>query len=427
MESKSRREFIISLGAVAASAAMPALAASEERELVVLTAYPDEVVARYESLFGKAYPQYRLKIIWRMPFDAVPYLEKQGGVDVYWSASPPAYYRLKAKGAWRRIGIDRSGLPGRIGNTLIDDPDGYFVATEVAAYGFLVNPAYLEKHELPVPKDWGDLADPRYFGHVVMPTPSLVGFAPVMVDIPLQYFGWERGWAMWSAIAANSGFVGTKGAFITDEVDSNKYGVGLTIDFFAASKIANGSSMKFIYPEHGGVNPGQVAIASGCRNPEGAKAFVSLLLSEKGQTILADPDIRKLPVRPSVYSGLAGNYYNPFAAAEKGGYAYDNDMGRPRLALLAAAFEQGFIRSRDERAMLWRELNQLGTGAKDEAFRLFTAPPVSDEEAADPALQHAFSARGENAQLEALAAQAERKWADQALVRLEKVRRLVKA
>lgn len=427
MQSKSRRNFLRSLGAAGAIVAVPALAVSGETELVVLTSYPDDVVSRYESLFGKIHPQYRLKIIWRMPFDALPYLEKQGGVDVYWSASPPTYYRLKAEGLLRKIGVDRAGLPGRIGNTLIDDPDGYFVATEVAGYGFFMNPAYLEKHDLPAPRDWGDLADPQYLGHVVMPDPAQVGFAPVMLDIPLQYFGWEKGWAMWAGIAANSDFVGSHGAFITDEVGAGKYGIGLTIDFFAAEMIENGAPLKFAYPQHNGVNPGQVAITQACRNLQGARDFVAMLLSEAGQKILTETDIRKLPVRPDVYSGLADNYYNPFRAAEKGGYDYDNDRGRPRLALLAAAFEHGFLRRRDERATLWRKLIATRGKAGDEALALFCAPPAPEEAVEDKALLHAFATRGEDAQAEAMAVRAEQAWARQATSRLEKIRSLIES
>lgn len=414
----SRRKFLIAAGAMAACSAMPARA-ERRTDLVVLTSYPDDVVSRYESLFEKLHPQYRLRIIWRMPFDAVPYLEKpgQGGVDVYWSASPPAYYRLKAEGAWRKLDVDRSGLPGRIGATLIDDPDGFFAATEVAGYGFLVNPGYLEKYRLPMPKDWGDLADPVYAGRLVMPDPAAIGFAPVMLDIPLQYFGWEKGWAMWSAIAANSRLVGAKGAFITDEIGMGKGGIGLTIDFFAASMIANGAPLRFVYPEHGGFNPGQVAITKSSANPEGAKAFVSMLLSGQGQKILADPDIRKLPVRPSVYASLPG-YFDPFAA---GNQSYDNDMGRPRLALLAAAFGQGFTSFGEKRAEIWRRIGLAKGSAKEEATALFCTPPASEKEGRDADLLHAFSSRSWDAKSEAIASDVERGWAEAASIRLSKL------
>lgn len=94
--------------------------------LVVLTAYPEEVVSRYQAAFKKVRPDIELEILWRMPRDALPYLRqpRQGGVDVYWSAAYANFLALKAEHAWRRLDIDRAALPGRIGGTPLDDPEG---------------------------------------------------------------------------------------------------------------------------------------------------------------------------------------------------------------------------------------------------------------------------------------------------------------
>src|SRR5262245_41238121 len=105
LSSLTRRNFLRSAGAVAAACALPHAARSTPREVVVLTAYPDEVVARFEAAFEQAFPQYRLRIVWRMPHDALPYLRqpRQNGVDVYWSASPRTYTELKREQAWRKL------------------------------------------------------------------------------------------------------------------------------------------------------------------------------------------------------------------------------------------------------------------------------------------------------------------------------------
>ena len=152
------------------------------------------MVSRFEAAFEKAYPQWRLRIVWHMPHDALPTLRQPApeGVDVYWTPSPRNFAILKKEGLLRKLDVDRSGLPGRIGNTLIDDPDGYYSAIETAGYGFAVNPGYLKAHGLATPGDWIDLADQKYAGHIALPNPGTVGFAPVMADIPLQAYGWER-------------------------------------------------------------------------------------------------------------------------------------------------------------------------------------------------------------------------------------------
>ena len=100
-----------------------------------------------EAAFEKAWPAYRMQVVWRMPHDALPYLlqPRQGGVDVYWSASPRTFAAVRAAQAWRPLDIDRSGLPERLGKTALADPEGFYTATEVAGYGIAVHTGELAR------------------------------------------------------------------------------------------------------------------------------------------------------------------------------------------------------------------------------------------------------------------------------------------
>lgn len=425
--SPSRRAFATGLGLMALAGTGIGRAVAAPGDVVVLTAYPDDVVSRFEAAFEKAYPQYRLRIVWRMPHDALPTLRqpRQSGADVYWSAASRNFALLKKEGAWRKLDIDLTGLPGRIGNTAINDPDGFYAASETAAYGFAYRPDLLKKAGLAVPADWPDLGASTWAGQIVMPDPLQVGFAPVLVDIPLQAYGWDRGWALWSAIAANSRFVGRGATFISDEVTSGRAALGLTIDFFAASAIANGAPLAFAYPRQGGVNPAHVAITRDCANLAGARAFTNFVLSEAGQQILTHPDIRKLPVRPSVYAGLPASYHNPFAVAQTGGYAYDNDRGRPRVGLVAAAFSAALIQPHDRLATAWQRLNQLPGQRQAEVRALLETPPLAEKASADRALQEMFARRQEDPQAEAKAKALEQAWTQAAAQRLDRAEKLL--
>ena len=423
----SRRAFLRGVGALVAAGVTAPLEAAVRRDVVVLTAYPDAVVSRYEAAFERAWPRYRLRIVWRMPHDALPNLRQpgQGGVDVYWSASPRTFTQLKAEQALRKLPVSLAGLPGRVGGSVIDDPDGYFAASEVACYGFAVNPAYLARHGLAVPADWSDLAQPAYAGHVLVPDPVEVGFAPVLVDIPLQAYGWDNGWALWSAIAANARFVGRGGSFVSDELGAGRQGVGLSIDFFVASAIANGAPLQFVYPRQGGVNPAHVAVTAASPNPEGAKAFVSFVLSEAGQRLLTHPDIRKLPVRPAVYAGLPADHHNPFAVAAQGGYRYDNGRGRGRVVPVAAAFGQALVQPRAVLAPLWQKLRAADAAIWAKVWPLLSAPPCKESEVDDLAVQQAFLTRRDDPAAEARAAELEAGWAAAARTRHAQAARLL--
>lgn len=367
---RQRRQLLKTLGGGGALWGAPlarSWAQAPAQTLTVLTAYPDEVVSRFSAAFGAAYPQYRLKIVWRMPHDALPYLQAPGqnGVDVYWSASPRSFAQLKKQGAWQKLPADLRSLPGRIGGTQMADPDGDYVATEVAGYGYAIHAERLQALGLPVPQDWTELCDARYAGHIALPDPSRVGFAPVMVDILLQAYGWQRGWALWNEIAGNAKLVNRGSTFVTDEVGAQgSCALGLTIDFFAASAIANGAPIRFVYPRHSGLNPGQVGITASCTHREAALAFVGFLLSETGQSLLLHPDLRKLPVRPSVYKAAPTGSFNPFLAAEAGQLNYDGQRTQARLGLLGALFEQCLSQPHEELLVLWRRIHHAETGGR---------------------------------------------------------------
>lgn len=425
-----RRRF---LGAIAsgflgaAVAGLPGVAQAAPETVVVVTSYQEELFSRVEAAFEKANPGYRLQLVWRMPQDALSYLSQPGqsGADIYWAASPRTFATLKSAGALAPLPLPeatRKALPGHLGATTISDPEGYFLATELAGYGFVVNPKALAAAGLPLPRDWDDLTDPRYAGRISLPIPARVGFAPVLVEVVLQAWGWEKGWALWSEITANARTADRGGSFVSDEIAAGRTLVGISIDFFVASAIANGAPLRFIYPAHTGINPGQIALTAKAPHPKGALAFAQFILSDAGQQLLAHPDIRKLPARPSAYAGLPKDYYNPFTAAGQGAYAYDGVKAQPRLAVSAALFQQALIREQGELTSLWRRLQGAEArpaGTWTEAQRLELAalrerlgrPLISAEEAADPQLASRFRDRLEGADAEALS-ELERRWAD---------------
>ncbi|WP_349251914.1 extracellular solute-binding protein [Azoarcus sp. L1K30] len=403
LQGVSRRR-VLSLfahGLLAAAVGRPALAAAPS-PVVVLTAYPEEVMARFEAAFEQAHPEYRLRLLWRMPHDALPYLRqpRQGGVDVYWSASPRTFAQLAAEGRLQPLAIDRSGLPDHVGGAALADPAGRFTATEMAGYGFVVNDAALGPLGVKSPDDWAALADPRLAGRIVLPNPARVGFAPVLVDIVLQAYGWEKGWALWSEIAGLATWVDSGGTFVSDEVGSGRAAVGVSIDFFVVSAIANGAPLRFIYPSHGGINPAHIAITAEAANPEGARAFAAFVLSESGQRILAHADIRKLPVRPAVYSALPPDYHDPFAAAARGAYDYDGVASRDRLPVVASVFEQMLVQGHDTLAGLWARIHAAEARGRDvsAARKRLCAPLLSEHEAGVPNLHRRFRARLEGTQ-----------------------------
>lgn len=309
---------------------------ADTSKVIVMTSYPQEVVSQFEAAFEKQYPQYKLEVLWRQSRDAMAYFKESGQpVDVYWTPAQRNFAQLEKMQALQSLTINLDGLPANINGFALRE--GNYIASETAGYGIVSNPQALAAAGLPVPQDWTDLSQPSFKGKVALPVPSKVGYAPPLIDILLQGYGWQAGWNLLQAIAANAELVTSGATFITDDVASGRLLAGLTIDFFTASAIANGAPLQFAYPGLTGYSPAHIAIMKNAANVEGARAFSAFILSEQGQRLLFHPDIRKLPVRPAVYADKPANYFNPFE--NNTAFTYDTRRGLARQEATNALFD----------------------------------------------------------------------------------------
>lgn len=119
---------------------------------------------------------------------------------------------------------------------------------------------------------------------------------------------------MLARVTLNAHFIENGSTFITDEVSAGRAMVGITMDFFAASAIAKGAALQYIYPPVVAYSPAHVALLKHAPHEEAARAFAQFTLSPAGQELLFTPDIRKLPVVPAVYAHRPAGYFNPYAA-----------------------------------------------------------------------------------------------------------------
>src|SRR5690606_27710220 len=112
------------------------------------------------------HPAIDLVIEWRRSDDARALLLTPEGeaVDVYWAPTLDTFVELAEKNYFAPLPLPYAGLPGRIGDLVIDDPQRRYAAFEVAGFGFAYSQQFLDAKGLPVPRDWRELSDPRYAG-----------------------------------------------------------------------------------------------------------------------------------------------------------------------------------------------------------------------------------------------------------------------
>ncbi|WP_293778556.1 extracellular solute-binding protein [uncultured Oxalicibacterium sp.] len=371
--------------------ATQAAAETPVRKVVVMTSYPEEVVSRFEAGFEKTHPGTRVEIVWRRSGDAATYLREQPGrIDVYWTPAQRGFAMLAKDGAFAPLSIAMKGLPNKVGGFPISDPALRYVATEIAGFGFALNTQRMKERGLPEPKQWTDLTDARWQDELIFPIPGKVGFAPPIVEIITQGYGWKKGWTLLQQIGANAQPLEEGGPNIADEVAKGRVSLGVSIDFFIKSAMANGAPVRFVYPGITGYSPAHVAILKDAPHPEAAKAFTQYVLSDEGQRILFHPDIRKQPVRPSVYKAMPAGYYDPFTAAAAMPYRFDTQGALHRQGLNNTLFDimvsERHQRLRELLAMLADAEHAAGNDRAlrndvQHARRLATEIPLSRKEA----------------------------------------------
>ncbi len=178
--------------------------------------------------------------------------------------------------------------------------------------------------------------------------------------------------------------------------------------------------MKFVYPTVTTIVPANVAIVANAPNRPAAEAFVEFLLSVPGQEVLLEPSIRRLPINPAVYDKAPAGYPNPFKDPSLGARVkFDVDLSEKRTAVVDTLFDQIITFQLDglkaatkaiheAEAAIAKKDNAQARALVKEARDLIAAMPVTEEQAASPAIAAAFTGGKEKG---ARQAELEQQWA----------------
>lgn len=375
-----------------------------ENRLVIVTSFSKEVTDPYRLAFQKKYPGTTVEVQNRNTAAAVTFIRetRSNPPDLMWASAPDAFEVLKKDKLLHRYQSKTTGIASKIGSYPVNDPSGYFTGFAASGYGIMYNTRYLKANNLPAPKEWSDLKQPIYFGHVGISAPSRSGTTHLTVETVLQGEGWDKGWATLLEIGGNLAQVSDRSFGVPDAVNSGQYGLGIVIDFFGLSAKASGFPVDFVYPTVTAIVPANIGIIANARNQRAAEAFVEFLLSEEGQQILLDPKIQRLPVRLDTYAKAPAGYPNPFKDARLAkGITFNSDLSEQRYELLNSLYDRVVTFRLKELNAAWRAIhtaetklagktNAAAKGLIAEARALASRVPISEKEAVDPAIAGAF-------------------------------------
>ncbi|MHB8910578.1 MAG: extracellular solute-binding protein [Syntrophales bacterium] len=160
------------------------------------------------------------------------------------------------------------------------DPQGRYIAQRL---NLIVMIARADKG-LDMPKNWTDLADPKYKGKMVMPDPSFTANQLVTVGTLSRKYGW----GFYEKLQANNIMIVQGNQQVSDTLKSGERLLAAAgSDSYAWNDREDGHKIQSIFPTDGAfVIPAPSAVIKGAPHPNAAKVFAEFMLSDAVQNLI---------------------------------------------------------------------------------------------------------------------------------------------
>lgn len=169
------------------------------------------------------------------------------------------------------------------------DNAGFWIAADMYIGALAVNTAELRKRNLPVPKSYADLLDPRYKGLIIMPNPATSGTGFIHVSTWLIGMGEQRGWDYMKRLDANIAQYTRSGGAPGRMAAQGEIPIGLTLTFPILQFKKQGFPVEAVFPSEGvGYEMEGHALLKGARNPAAARRFLDWAISDNAFKLLAE-------------------------------------------------------------------------------------------------------------------------------------------
>jgi iron(III) transport system substrate-binding protein len=167
----------------------------------------------------------------------------------------------------------------------VKDPKGYHVAQRLNLVGIIAR----SDKNVPMPKNWTDLADPKYKGTMVMPDPSYTAIQLMVVGTLSKKYGWE----FYQKLRANDIMIVQGHQEVSKVLTRGERLVAAEgADQYAWKDRKDGHKVVTVYPTDGGFAiPAPTAVIKGSPHPNAAKAFAEFMIGDAVQKLFPDEGI----------------------------------------------------------------------------------------------------------------------------------------
>jgi iron(III) transport system substrate-binding protein len=228
-------------------------------------------------------------------------------------------------------------IPQRFTGEQYWDPEGAWVGNVVSSYGILYNVDALQRLGLSPPREWKDLADPRYAGALGLSDPTKSSsMAKAFENIIQQQMqqrlatlgranetravreGWDAGLRLIQILAANARYFTDSSQKPPIDVAQGDCAAGICIDFYGRAQAEavgrrGAARLEFVTARGGTVNSvDPIAVLRGAPHREVAELFVEYTLTMDAQKLWnfrpgtsGGPQrfaLRRMPVRRDFYA-----------------------------------------------------------------------------------------------------------------------------
>jgi len=132
------------------------------------------------------------------------------------------------------------------------DPEGYWWDQGNWAFVLVGNKDLLAKTGYKMPESWNDLLDPKWKGHIVMPSPLTSGTAFMMLYSFMALYGGEQeGWEFLEALNKNIDHYTRGGNVPSDLVGRGEFMLGISSDEMVLPRIREGYPLEWKVPKEG--------------------------------------------------------------------------------------------------------------------------------------------------------------------------------
>ena len=163
-------------------------------------------------------------------------------------------------------------------------PKYFYAGIDMYIAAFCVNTKVLKEKNLPMPKGWYDLLNPKFKGLIAMPNPAASGTGFLQVASLLQMYGAkegkEDGWEFLKSLDRNMGQYIKSGSRPAKMTAQGEFAVGCSFDFVVGELKKQGAPVEFVFPIEGaGYEVEANALLKGAKNVNAAKKFLDWAIS----------------------------------------------------------------------------------------------------------------------------------------------------